>query len=315
MRYRVFGVDAASQQAREPILIEAGSEEEARGRAVAQGMAVRAVIADPSPMRADSPPHDNSATESVDAAAAPADELAALRRALLLVLLPIVAAFFLAVALVRTLWQAATWTAVWLVGVLLAGGVAGLIHWLSRDAAPLSVAWPIGLGVALATLSALYGAQAGWRWWWRKRSLNPLAQVLGLPPEASSPGEKPAAFRRTVILVHALAGAVLGTAGGLTGWATDWSFFSLAAWTAGGALGLGIEGAILGAVLSWRRPMLVPEAQTDHSLTGLLAGFAGDPRVSRLWVLGYAFDRAVPGAVAGTIVGLAAVLLAQVVCP
>ena len=41
--------------------------------------------------------------------------------------------------------------------------------------------------------------------------------------------------------------------------------------------------------------------------------FAGDPRMSRLWVYGYALDRAVPGAVAGTLVGLAAVLLAWAV--
>ena len=312
MRYRVYGVDAASQQAREPLVVEAGSEDEARGRAVAQGMAVRAVIAEPAPMPVENGDSEPPAPEAETPTPAPADEMAAVRRVILLVLLPIVVAFFLAVAIVRTLWQAATWSAIWLAGVLLGGGVAGLVAWLSRGAAPIEIAWPIGLSVALTAVSALYGSRAGWRWWWAKRSLNPLAQVLGLPPDASNPGERPASIRMPVILAQALAGALLGTIGGWTGWATDWSFFSIAAWTGGGALGLAVEGAFLGAVLSWRRPMPVPEAQADHSLAGLLTGFGGDPRVSRLWILGYAFDRAVPGAVAGTFVGLGAVLLGHV---
>ena len=308
MRYRVYGVDAGSQQARDPLVVEADSEDEARGRAAAQGMAVRAVIAEPAPVPVEeSEPereHDNETAPTLTA-----DDMAAARRVVLLILLPIVVLFFLIVASVRTLWQAATWTAVWLLGVFAGGGVGGLLAWLSGGRVPIELAWPIGLAIALTGMSALYGWRAGWRWWWAKRSLNPIAQVLGLPSEEAEPAEEAAGVRTAVILVQALAGAFVGAIGAWTGWATDWSFLGFPAWTIGGALGLGVEGAICGAVLSRRRPVMVPEVQTPTGFGVFLSGFGGDPRVSRLWVVGYAFDRAVPGAVAGTIVGLVAVLL------
>src|SRR5205085_11737223 len=127
--------------------------------------------ADPDPARLDAERAEQDVSEPEQTASAPADEMATVRRVVLLVLLPIVVAFFLAVAIVRTLWQATTWTAVWLAGVLLAGGVAGLLAGLSRGAAPVEIAWPIGLGVALTAVSAFYGSPARWRWGWGQRSL------------------------------------------------------------------------------------------------------------------------------------------------
>jgi hypothetical protein len=310
MRYMVYGVDAASQLPREPLIVDGDSEDEARGRAVAQGMAVRAVIADPASERADER-QPGATPQARDSAAAEPDEMRRLRRFVYWVILPLVVLFLLMLAAVRTVWQTATWGTVWALAVLLGGGLAGLLGWLSRDAVPVDVTWPIALTVALTAVSGLHGWRAGWRWWWAKRSLSPLAHALGVRPEEAG-DEEPAFLRPPVILAQALAGAVLGVLGTLAGWGTDWHLLTVGAWTGGGALGLGAEGAILGGVLSRHRPLPPPgiaAGPLSDSLAGLLTGAGASRHASRVWVLGYALDRGVPGAVAGTFVGMLAVLL------
>ncbi len=153
--------------------------------------------------------------------------------------------------------------------------------------------------------------EVGWRWWWSKRSLAPLAQALGVTPEQAG-AERPAGLRLPVVLAQGLAGAVLGGTIALVGWSTEWSWPTALAGIAGGAIGLGIEGAILGAVLARRRPVLPPGAAAGpsfESLAGLLARLWGQEHIAGSWVMGYALDRAAPGAVAGVFVGLVAFLL------
>jgi hypothetical protein len=302
MRYVVYGIDAVSQAACEPLTLDADSEEEARGRAVARGMAVRAVIAEQAPATSEAlaietrqAPNDEAAGES--------DEVRGARRIVTTVLLPLALAFFLVVAVLRTLVQAVTWTIVWGMGVLLAGGLAGLFV---RGSVPVAVAWPIGLALGLPIMSAAHGARVGWRWWWAKRTLSPLAQALGAPSQEQDDDEQEP-FRVPVILAQALAGGVLAGLFALAGIATDWGWPTLFAGTLGGALGLGCEGAVLGAALARRQPMPLPGAASGPSiasLASLLSWLWGQKHMARSWVLGYALDRAAPGAVAGTFVGV-----------
>lgn len=306
MRYVIYGDDAVSRQARAPFVVEADSEDEARGRAVARGVAVRAIMVEPIsvadvPTAAEprEPPPDESA------------EMRGLGRYLRLVLTPVVILFFLMLAAVRTLLEAAAWTAVWTVGLLLGGGLGGLLWWGTRGSVAPQTAWSVGMVIGLTVMSALHGTQVGWRWWWAKRSLAPLAQALGVTPEQAG-AEQPAGLRLPVILAQALAGAVLGGIIALVGWATEWGFATALAGIAGGAIGLGIEGAILGAVLARRRPALAPGAANGpsfESLAGLLARLWGQEHIAGSWVLGSALDRAAPGAVAGVFVGILAFLL------
>jgi hypothetical protein len=309
MRYVVYGIDAVSQAALEPLTLDADSEEEARGRAVARGMAVRAVIAEQTP--------GPSAALSVeirqaqgDGAAGESDEMRGARRVVATVLLPLALAFFLVVAVLRTLLQAVTWTVVWGTGVLLAGGLAGLLVWLARGNVPVAIAWPIGLALGLPIISAAHGARVGWRWWWAKRTLSPLAQVLGAAPQEEL--DDPESFRMPVILAQALAGGVLAAWFALAGIATDWGWPTLFAGMLGGALGLGCEGALLGAALARRQPMPLPEAASGPSiasLASLLSWLWGQKHIARSWILGYALDRAAPGAVAGTVIGVLVLVL------
>jgi hypothetical protein len=305
MRFRVYGVDAASQAPRDPLVVDAGTADEARGRAVAQGMAVRAVIADaaPSPPDAEPPPGEEEA---------PPDPMPGLRRFVLFVLVPLAVLFFLVHVGVRAIVQAATWTTVWGLGLFAGGGLAGLLGWLSRGSLGLDVAWPIGLAIGITAASAVHGARAGWRWWWAKRSLSPLAAALGMTPEDAD-SEDPSDLRVPVLLAQTLAGAVLGTLGALAGWATGWHPLVIGVWTIGGGLGLAAEGAILGTQILRRRPVPPPGAAVAgpyfESLGGLLTRLLPGPRAGRGQVLGYALDRAGPGAAAGTMAGLLAVLL------
>jgi hypothetical protein len=138
-----------------------------------------------------------------------------------------------------------------------------------------------------------------------------LAQAFGVAPEQAGV-EEPSGLRLPVVLAQALAGAVLGGVIALAGWACDWSFWTALAGIAGGALGLGIEGAILGAELARRRAMLPPGATPApalESLAGLLARLWGREHLAGSLVLGSAVDRAAPGAVAGVFVGVLAFLL------
>jgi hypothetical protein len=307
MRYVIYGDDAVSRHAREPFVIEAGSEAEARGRAVARGVAVRAVIAEPPAEAVDVPaPAEERAPNAFES-----DEMRGLGRTLRLVVTPLVIAFFLLLAMLRTLLEAAAWTIVWLLGLLLGGGIGGVLMWSSRGSVPAETAWPIGMIAGLAILSALHGAQVGWRWWWAKRSLAPLAQAFGVTPEQAGAGE-PHGLRLPVVLAQSLAGAVLGGVIALVGWATEWGFMTAMSGIPGGALGLGIEGAILGAVMARRRPVLPPGAAAGpsfESLAGLLARLWGQEHLAGSWVLGYTLDRAAPGAVAGIFIGVAAFFL------
>jgi hypothetical protein len=308
MRYVIYGDDALSRQPCEPVVVDAASEGEARGRAVARGMAVRAVIAAPAP---ESAPRGAELGPPIEPASAASDELRGVQLMLRYVVLPLVIAFFLMLAVVRTFLEAAAWTVVWSMGLILGAGLAGLVRWLSHGIVPVETAWPVGLLVGLAGLSALHGWQVGWRWWWAKRSLAPLAQVLGVAPDEAGDDER-TCVRLPVVLSQALAGTIVGTALALAGWLSHWGVATALAGIAGGALGLGTEGAILGAVLARRRPILVPGAANGpsfESLAGLLARIWGNEHIARSWVLGFALDRATPGAVAGALVGLAAFLL------
>jgi hypothetical protein len=300
----VYGDDAVSRQPREPLVVDADSEQAARDRAVAGGMAVRAVIAEPvaepSPIGT---PAEDPANESA--------EVQGLRRFVLLVVVPLALAFFLVLAAVRTLFEAAVWTMVWSLGALLGGGLAGLLWWASREAVPVEVAWPLGLAVGLMALSAMHGSQVGWRWWWSKRALGPLAQALWFNPQQAA-GDDPSDLRWPVLLAQGLAGAILGLLAALAGWATDWGWPTIFACTLGGGIGLGVEGAVLGAVLARRRPLPPPgvaPGPSIASLAGLLTRLWGHERLGRSLVVGYAIDRAAPGVVAGTLVGVVVFLL------
>jgi hypothetical protein len=309
MRYVVYGVDAVSQAPCAPLTVDAHSEEEARDRAVARGMAVRAVMADaaaePVVEEPRSRPEDEAATEPNTTHGAPPTAR--------MVLLPLAIAFFLILALVRSAVQALTWSCVWGLGLLLGGGVAGLLRWFSRGALPVQTCWPIGVALGVTIVSAMHGWRAGWRWWQARRSLGPLAQALGIAPEHEA-DEAPIAWRVPVVLAQGLAGALLGILGSLVGWAADWSLPTVVGWLLAGALGLGTEGMILGAVVARRRPMPVPGTVADPSYdsltwllgrTGIRLIGVGNPFV------GCALDRAVPGAVAGTAVGVAACVLTR----
>jgi hypothetical protein len=307
MRYVIYGDDAVSRRAREPFVIEADSEAEARGRAVARGIAVRAVIAEPPSTALDVP-------APAEATQPPPGEFADMPgpgRYLWLALAPIIILFFVLLAAVRTLLEATAWTIVWTIGLLLGGGIGGLLWWATHgNLAPIT-AWSVGMVIGLALMSAAHGTQIGWRWWWAKRSLAPLAQALGVAPEQAG-AEEPRGLRLPVSLAQALAGAILGGVLALAGWACAWSFWTALAGIAGGALGLGVEGAILGAVLARRRPMLPPGAAPApglESLAGLLARLWGKEHLAGSLVLGSAVDRAAPGAVAGVFVGIVAFLL------
>ncbi len=311
MRYTVYGVDAASQAPREPLVVDADTEEEARVRAVARGMAVRAVVAEPGLGVVDERPTEPDAGAWSERHERPTEEAPGLRY-VRMVLVPLVLGFFLILAALRTLVQALVWAFIWSLGLLLGGGLAGMLRWFSRGDVPVETAWPIGLDAGLALISALYGSQLGWRWWWAKRSLSPLEQALGVEPHEGDDG-KPASIRAPVLLAQGFAGAVLGTLGGLAGWASDWSPVTVLAWTAGGALGLGAEGAVLGTILARRRPLPPPGAVSGtsfESLAGLLARLWGQEHLVRSLGLAHALDRAAPGAVAGTFAGVVAVLLA-----
>src|SRR5260370_21062454 len=255
MGYVVYGIDAVSVAACEPLTLDADSEEEARGRAVARGMAVRAVIAEQAPATSDALAMETRQAQN-DEAAGESDEVRGARRIVTTVLLPLALAFFLVVAVLRTLVQAVTWTIVWGMGVLLAGGLAGLFVWL---ALPVAIAWPIGLALGLPIISAAHGARVGWRWWWAKRTLSPLAHALGAPAQEHDDDEQEP-FRMPVILAQALAGGVLAGLFALAGIATDWGWPTLFAGTLGGGLGPGCEGAVLGAALAPRQPMPLPGA-------------------------------------------------------
>jgi hypothetical protein len=311
MRFVIYGDDAVSRHACAPFVVEADSEAEARGRAVARGIAVRAVMVEPAPAEPVNGPPAAEAPEPPEPRPGESAEMRGLGRYLRLVLTPIVILFFLALAAVRTLLEAAAWTIVWTVGLLLGGGIAGLFWWASRGSIAPTTAWSIGMVIGLAIMSAVHGAQVGWRWWWAKRSLAPLAQAFGVTPEQAG-AERPARLWLPVMLAQTLAGAVLGGTIAFVGWATEWGFLTALAGIAGGALSLGIEGAILGAVLARRRPLLPPGAATGpsfESLAGLLARLWGQEHIAGSWVVGYAVDRAVPGAVAGVFIGLLAFLL------
>jgi hypothetical protein len=308
MRYVVYGDDAMSRQPREPVVIDAGSEEEARGRAVARGIAVRAVIAEPAseptaPSTDVGPPLPEEPAES--------PEMRGVRLVLLYVVLPLVLTFFLALAIVRTLFEAAGWTLLWTIGLLLGGGIAGLAGWLSHGAIGAETAWPTGMAAGLIVVSAVHGWQVGWRWWWAKRSLGPLAQALGAEPEQASP-EELRRLRAPVVLAQALAGGILGAILAAVGSMTGWSWPTVFAGTVGGILGLGLEGATIAYDMLRIRPMPPPGAAARPSLAslaGLLAWIWGEKHIAPSWVLGHALDRAAPGAVAGTFVGLAAFVL------
>jgi hypothetical protein len=309
MRYVIYGVDATSHAPCAPLTVDAHSEEEARGRAVARGMAVRAVMAD-----AAEAPTDEPAVAAIPfvATVAPTAEPGAQRTGRV-VLLPLAIVFFLVLALVRSAVQAATWTFVWGLGLLLGGGLAGLFRWFSRGAAPVETCWPIGVAAGLTAVSAAYGWRAGWRWWRAKPSLGPLAQALGVSPEPEA-GDDPLAWRVTVVLVQGLAGAVLGALGALVGWAIDWRLLTVVAWTVAGAVGLAIEGMILSAILARRQPIAMPGAAAGPSYDSLtwLLGRTGIAIFGvRNLIVAAALDRAVPGAVAGTVVGVAACVLAR----
>src|SRR5947209_7649251 len=224
MRYVIYGDDAVSRRAREPFVVEADSETEARDRAVARGIAVRAVIAEP----ASNGTADVAAPAAPAASAKPAPggpeigdsaEMRGVGRYLRLVLTPIVILFFLLLAAVRTLLEAAVWT----VGLLLGGGIGGLLWWGTRGGIAAATAWSIGMVVGLLVTSAVNGSQVGWRWWWAKRSLAPLAQALGVTPEQAG-AERPRWLRLPVVLAQALAGATLGGVIALVGWATEWGW-------------------------------------------------------------------------------------------
>ena len=153
MRYVIYGVDATSQSPCPPLTVDAHSEEEARNRAVARGMAVRAVMADAAAVPPAEPPRRQTRFVPRDAPAAEPDKTPG-ARPVRMVLLPLAIAFFLVLALVRSAVQAATWAFVWGLGLLLGGGLTGLFRWLSRGAAPVETCWPIGVAAGL-TVSAL----------------------------------------------------------------------------------------------------------------------------------------------------------------
>src|SRR5437764_15287208 len=98
MRYVIYGDDAASRRAREPFVVEADSEAEARDRAVARGVAVRAVLAEPASADAQgvpAPAAPSARAEPGGTKARESDEMRGLVRYIRLVVTPIVSAFFL----------------------------------------------------------------------------------------------------------------------------------------------------------------------------------------------------------------------------
>ncbi len=209
-------------------------------------MAVRAVIAETPPPARDELATLGDGESPFERRPAESPEMRGMRRILLFVVLPLVVAFFLMLAVLRTLVEAVAWTVVWGMGLLLGGGLAGLLGWVSHGRVPVETAWPLCMAVGLVILSAIHGWQVGWRWWWAKRSLGPLARALGVVPEEADAAER-SRVRWPVVLAQALAGAILGTATALAGWATGWGLLTVFAGTVGGAVGLGTEGAILGA--------------------------------------------------------------------
>jgi hypothetical protein len=61
MRYRVYGLDAISKEPREPVIIEAASEEAARQQATEMGIAVESVEQPDAPMPSPPPPRTRRA--------------------------------------------------------------------------------------------------------------------------------------------------------------------------------------------------------------------------------------------------------------
>ncbi|HUE19738.1 MAG TPA: hypothetical protein VMQ63_08190, partial [Stellaceae bacterium] len=109
MRYVIYGVDATSQAPCPPLTVDAHSEEEARDRAVARGMAVRAVMADAAAAPPSEPPRQETPFVPGEAPGVEPNTTPGTPRTARVVLLPLAIAFFLLLALVRSAVQAATW--------------------------------------------------------------------------------------------------------------------------------------------------------------------------------------------------------------
>jgi hypothetical protein len=224
-----------------------------------------------------------------------------------LLLLPLIVVFLVVLSVARVFGSAVRWIVIWCGGFLAGGLLAWCLNAVMGAGHSPPVVWAAGGFLGLVVLSSLYGMCLEWVFWLSRHENNPYAGMVSLSPEQEAAR---VAFAKSLHWPTALAsgcGGFLFAASLfpiIAGTQTEWP--GVVWWGLLGAMGLAVQGFLLGFYLGWTRNRVVFEASkhsVGESVGWQIAGPDRGWRPALGWGLGYALHQLPAGAITGLVLG------------
>ncbi len=226
---------------------------------------------------------------------------------LAVILLPLGLAFLLCVSLLRTLAGAVPWILTWLCGFLAGGAVARLSGHLLGSAWTNQQLWLFGGGLGLFALSSLRGVAISWSAWASRHDVSPFSGLGGFLPQWEEERQRFAnQLQFPAIIAATLAGLCPAAWLIRSALLPTYPWPSVGVWALCGAIGLTLEGALMGAVLGTlkqRNAITTLQESFGETLARKLASENIGWRGGLAWAIGYAVHQIAIGAVSGLVVG------------
>ena len=226
---------------------------------------------------------------------------------LAVLLLPLGFAFLLSVSALRALTGAFPWILTWLVGFLGGGAIARVFGQLVSTAWTNEQLWLFGGGLGLFAMSSLRGIAISWSAWASRHDVSPFSGLGGFLPQWEAERHRFANQLQFPALIAATLAGVIPAAWLLrSAMSPDIPWPSLGIWTLCGAIGLTLEGALMGAVLGTLKQRTVVKTLQEsfgEAMGRKLAREYVGWRGGLAWAIGYALHQVAIGAVSGFVVG------------
>ncbi|WP_166819751.1 hypothetical protein [Thalassoroseus pseudoceratinae] len=226
---------------------------------------------------------------------------------LALLLLPLGLAFLVCVSLFRAFSGAVPWIVTWLCGFLAGGAVAQVIEFLPNSRWTSEQLWLFGGGLGLFAFSSLRGVAISWSAWASRHDVSPFSGLGGFLPQWEAERQQfanqlqfPAVISATLAGVCPMFWLIRSAL------MPELSWPSAEVWALCGAVGLTLEGALMGAVLGTlkhRTAVTTLQESFGEALGRRLARENIGWRGGLAWSIGYAIHQVAIGAASGFVVG------------
>ena len=226
---------------------------------------------------------------------------------LAVILLPLGLGFLFCVSLLRTLAGATPWILTWLCGFFGGGTVARVAGYFLDSTWTNQQLWLFGGGLGLFALSSLRGIAISWSAWASRHDVSPFSGLGGFLPQWEAERQRFAnQLQFPAIVAATVAGLCPATWLIRSALLPTHPWPSLGMWALWGAIGLMLEGALMGAVLGTlkqRNAISTLQESFGETLARKLAREHIGWRGGFAWAIGYAVHQIAIGAVSGVVVG------------